>query len=139
MKHFCKNIAAALAAALCFGCTPQAPEQYTDSREVNELNAEIDMKENIHGLGTVRIFSQHSELVQALAGTLVSALLFVNMFFGQPAGNGNFITSGWALGLLMLSLVLPILLRICLMRWSMRVMARMHQLLPVSNATGGYY
>lgn len=78
-------------------------------------------------------------MVQALAGTLVSALLFVNMFFGQPTGNGNFITFGWALGLLMLSLVLPILLRICLMRWSMRVMARMHQLLPVSNATGGYY
>ena len=37
MKHFCKNIAAALAAALCFGCTPQAPEQYTDSRELPDI------------------------------------------------------------------------------------------------------
>lgn len=34
----------------------QMDYEYTDSREVNELNAEIDMKENTHGLGTVRIF-----------------------------------------------------------------------------------
>jgi ATP-binding cassette subfamily B protein len=114
--------------------------EYVEDSHVNDLLADMQAKENASSLGVMRLFRLFPHFVEHLCGVVVSVILLLGMFEPASAGTGNsFFVSGWgtaALGILML---LPIVLRIVLMKRSNRVFAELFELIPKTNTIFGYY
>ncbi|MCL2462781.1 MAG: ABC transporter ATP-binding protein/permease [Defluviitaleaceae bacterium] len=111
-----------------------------EDRRVNEILADLHEKEMATGAGIGRIRYGVPGLTTNVCALLASIVLLAGMFKGSPGGfAGSFVASGWATGLLFLSVAVPIVARMLFARRLNAIMDKFTLWVPQINVKFGYY
>ena len=112
---------------------------YVEDSSVNEHIADMYAKENASGLGITRLYWFFPGLVQQFFGLIASVVLMIGLFQAGAHIASLFITSSWATALLALSMLLPIILRVLLMKRIARVTLETFANYAKHNTLAFYY
>ena len=113
--------------------------EHVENSQVNALLADINAKENANSLGFLRILFLAPGTLRSLFSVLGSAALLSGVFRPGAASSGTALASPWVSAGLAALLLLPILLRLGLMRRAMRIMRTVFEQLPFTNNLFMYY
>ena len=113
--------------------------EYTEDRRVNESLEKILELSNGTGSGLRILFWNIPELTRQFAGTIAAAALLAGMFTFTTGTGGTFIGSPWAAALLLLSVLIPVIVRTALTGRNLRAHNELIEANMQSNVSHRYY
>jgi ATP-binding cassette subfamily B protein len=114
--------------------------EYVEDSRINEMLADMKAKEQANSLGVLRLFWLFPALIERLFSVVFSAVLLAGMFrVSASFSGGTFFTSNWGTIALAALMLIPIILRVILMKRSARIFAKLFEWIPKTNTLFGYY